>query len=704
MKNAMQRRRWFVGIALVVASSLCSGPIPQAQSSSDKPLILEVTWKAETRGRGVASIIRAEYEVQEHYQVVSCGGGPLPSFEGIKDAITLPALCINRLDGHIVRAQGHGAGDDEAPAYAYQVPDISSAGVPAPGQFNATSDGKVEIILRPGAGNPVIYGTNGSAEESLGCDGDWSYPRLTYVQMQGLPTLDFSSEHPAVTEPARLESCNPGTISIHIRATGPKEEVEAILIPPDDYDGWTPQGGDDEDTAGNGMLVKVKLQKKDRPGEKPRAKAKSFKFELTGVSKEPGVCLNWPSKAKTKPDPDFDLKIDQHGNPSLQVASDGQSATGGSDLQESSVTISSYDWGGWGSLKVTAELDNNQTVVAHLQNQPDIEELKIPKDDNDNHIADEWEQQFKDKTAESDEDKLEYQELAQGDGLSLYEEYRGFRVQGGAHIRTDPDVPDVFVYDQDDIGTGNLPSSGLAVHSVDRNEIFMEIDPDPSVKNWWIINFNSHNANLGKQHAIWLQDADPGIGNAGIDVGGPGPPKTSLVVKVGMDPMKRAGFPIAYMLNTISHELAHAANVWHHGDNDYSVRQIWKLAPDGTWAEVPTPKGCKPTDNCYGVAAQGGQESGVQNCIMRYEQNDLYEWNKGPYRWTKGNGFQRGDFYGNAQPSGTLYCRAVNGTGVNGRGYIPAPMAGDATNGNCEAQFCTNDLKRCWFTPTYAKH
>lgn len=519
----------------------------------------------------------------------------------------------------------------------------------------------------------------------------------------------------AVSDTTQLN--NPGmqgsgsmTISYHL-TFGRREDIEAVIIPQSGYAQWMPEGGKDESADGNILNVKVVLQKKGKPGSTPTQGA-SFKFELVDVSREPGVCLNWPPKSQVKDPPDFDLKIDKD-NPYLDgpPAEDGQSAKSKDKLRAVDLTIVSHDYGAWGKLRVTATLEDHTEIVAHLQDKPDVEVLSIPKDDNGNHIADAWEKTYKVSSPKSDDDKLEWQEMPQGDGLSAYEEYRGFRVQGGdegqEHVRTDPRVPDVFVYDQDDIGTGNLPLSGLAVHSVDRNEIFMEIDPDPAVKNWWIINFNGHNANLGKQHAIWLQDANPGEGTAGADIGGPGPPKTSLVVKVGMDPMKQAGAPIPYMLNTISHELAHAANVWHHGDNDYSVRQIWKLNPDGTWAEVPTPKECKlqkQTDTCYGVAAHGGQESGVQNCIMRYEKTDLYEWDKGPYRWRKGNGFQSGDFYGGAQPSGTRYCRAVNGTGVNGQGYIPAPIAGDATNGNCEAQFCANDIKQCWFTPTYAKH
>lgn len=477
------------------------------------------------------------------------------------------------------------------------------------------------------------------------------------------------------------------------------EEVEAILIPDKGYQEWMPQGGSDEDTPGNAFLASVVLQKKGKQGQKPKAKAKSFKFELTGVSKEPGVCLNWPPKAKTKPDPDYDLKIDKAGNSSLRVASDGQSATSGPDLQDSNVIIFSYDWGAWGNLKVTAELDNGQTVVAHLQNKPDIELLSIPKDDNQNHIADVWEKQKLGKnastSAEVDDDTGVWQELPQGDGLSLYEEYRGFRVQG-SFLRTNPATPDVFVYDQDDIGTGYFAESGLSIHTVQRNEMDVEVDPDPGVKNWWVINFNGHYAHLGKQHAIWLKNEFPGNGLAGVDVGGPGPPRTSLAVKIGIDAMAYAGKGGVYMASTISHELAHAVNVWHHGDQDYTVSQVWKLSPQGQWVAV-RPEQCKPCS--YEVAAKGGQESGVEDCMMRYESSYFYEWDQGPLRWDKNGQMQRGDFYGPAQMSGRRYCRDLVGTGVNAPGHQPVPIAGNASRGGCMSQFCANDLKQCVGAP-----
>jgi len=217
----MQHRKWLARIVLLIAASGGSGLITRAQTSPGKPLILEVTWKAETSGRGAASIIRASYEVQERYQLVFCGGDsdPLPNLKGM-DQGRFENLCIKLLDGHIVHAEGHGAGDDEVPAYAYRVPDKSSAGVPAPGRFLSTPDGKVEIVLRPGAGNPVIYGTNGSAEESLGCDGSWSHPRISYEQLQNLATLDIPWAHAAITDATLLETCNPGKISLHIRASG----------------------------------------------------------------------------------------------------------------------------------------------------------------------------------------------------------------------------------------------------------------------------------------------------------------------------------------------------------------------------------------------------------------------------------------------------------------------------------------------------
>ncbi len=154
-----------------------------------------------------------------------------------------------------------------------------------------------------------------------------------------------------------------GTASLNISYTltvGNPEEVEAVIIPQKGYDQWIPEAGDDEDSDGNILNIQVVLQKKGHSGSKP-AQGATFKFELVDVSKEPGVCLNWPPKAQVKKDPDFDLKIDKD-NPYFEKstqdnpAKDGQSATSKPKLKQVQLTIVSHDFGAWGKLKVTAKL------------------------------------------------------------------------------------------------------------------------------------------------------------------------------------------------------------------------------------------------------------------------------------------------------------------------------------------------------------
>ena len=60
-------------------------------------------------------------------------------------------------------------------------------------------------------------------------------------------------------------------------------------------------------------------------------------------------------------------------------------------MKESSVKITSYDWGAYGKLKVTVDYDDGHEENAHVLGDTSKQELTIPKDDNGNHIADFWE-------------------------------------------------------------------------------------------------------------------------------------------------------------------------------------------------------------------------------------------------------------------------------------------------------------------------
>ena len=462
-------------------------------------------------------------------------------------------------------------------------------------------------------------------------------------------------------------------------------DAEAEIIPPDNYNTWLPEAGEDESTAGNGIVVKVKLHKRGDPQKSAGTKAK-FRFALSDVSHELGVCLNWPYYEQSKTTPD--LKIDQKANPSLDVAGDGQSATTRNSGDSATVTITSYDWGAYGHL--TAILDDGSEVTAYVLGDQSKPALTIPKDDNGNHIADFWEKHYLggSSAANADDDLIPLGSGDPGDGLSLYEEYRGFRVQG-AHIRTSPIEKDIFIADVGNLGLGYLAQSGLVTHLIDRNEADETAQSGNQIDaaNPMIINPNRGFATLGPQHGLFLMDTDmPGY--YGYAQGtGPGPPKTTWAVQVDK---ARCLSVNAQQLNwAVAHELAHGCNVWHHGDINYKISRWRELQRDGrTWGFwLPYPDG--------DVAAQGGQESGVEECIMRYEGENLYETATGPIQWEKAGSLQRGAAYPPIEPAGTIFCDDYRGTGANAPGRRGGPKAGDALRGKCSTQFCVNDSKPC---------
>ncbi|HRN58458.1 MAG TPA: hypothetical protein PLL71_18485, partial [Agriterribacter sp.] len=238
------------------------------------------------------------------------------------------------------------------------------------------------------------------------------------------------------------------TTKISITLQAKRSLVEAVMVLPELFDAWLPEAGADEKTPGNGLPVSVRIQKKDKPGEQAAYTA-TFKFELLDVSKEKGICTNYPLNGTAG----FDLKINPEMNPLLTVAADGQSAESKEGLEESRVYINAHDWGAYGKLKVTAQLSNGQQVVAYPEGDESMAFLTIPIDKNGNRVADAWEKAAglfdKNLAPLWDEDSQPSHQRRNGDGYTLYEEYRGFSTLTHRHIRTSPVKKDLFVYDPD---------------------------------------------------------------------------------------------------------------------------------------------------------------------------------------------------------------------------------------------------------------
>lgn len=472
----------------------------------------------------------------------------------------------------------------------------------------------------------------------------------------------------------------------------PSKDVEVELVPPGGYEEWMPQADEDEKTRGNYIEVGIVAHKKGDPNSPPPKKVLSYKIELQDTSREKGVDLNWPPKDRATND--FDMKIDKD-NLFIRVLDDkGQAAEADQpDLTNFSVTVNSYDWGGWTKLRVTAELEDNSTEMAHVLGHPNQDSLAIPKDDNSNHIADAWEHLFKIKNtdASADDDDKPTGDGTDGDSVALYDEYRGFHIQG-RHERLSPEIKDLFVWDQDNLGVGLYHVTGVNVHVVKESERAI----GGTSKNHNIV---TPNGSHGDVCALWLKKGALEGGVIGETVGADDVPCNieSITIDEAGSKVTFGDKWQAYVQSGIAHELSHATNVKHHGpdDLDYVTGDVRCHDPDGTvtrYACNKTPKDkngkpngpLQPADDCFEVAVKGGKFSGNDQCWMRYDETNFYEDPAGACEWQHNGKTVYGSLYGK-DPPGMSICESQEGTGVNDPNKQPN-KAGNATYGKCKQQ------------------
>jgi hypothetical protein len=268
-------------------------------------------------------------------------------------------------------------------------------------------------------------------------------------------------------------------------------ELEAVIVTKfpapvaaPSYEEWLPLGGKDEETKGTNLLVRVELREKGAKEPSKVAKAK-FHFFLQKVSREPGVCLNFPPRdhpayQETRDVPP-DLKIESVRG--LTVTHEGLIADTTDSDNAFGISIASYDYGAFGTLTVTADVDGGTALNAHLKEDSTKQELLIPKDDDGNHVADAWEKDQPGLTPGLpptwDEADLPSGHFQNGDGISLYEKYRGFMFQK-IHERLDPTHKYLFVYDPSGVVIQTLApgnrgssfqraSSGISVRLLDQD-------------------------------------------------------------------------------------------------------------------------------------------------------------------------------------------------------------------------------------------
>lgn len=473
-------------------------------------------------------------------------------------------------------------------------------------------------------------------------------------------------------------------------------EIEVTPDGSKPYAEWRPRPGPDERTPGSFLDVTAKVSSKDGS---PVEEVLAIRLLLTDVSEERGVSLNYPPGSETK-DPVPDLAFDPFYNRDVIVSD--RRAHVVSPAKEIKARIAVFDGGAWGELMAEAEMVSGRYVLGHVKGQPNQNTLLIPQRRPNSKIADVWRSPGAD---DADPDNQPAGDLQLGDGLTNYEEYRGFHVQG-VWTEGDPARKDFFVRNEAggmaDGGIGLFEqASKLRVHRLAPGEL-----PPTRVVNAARTSGPHH----GDQHAVVIRSS-PQLGNlcrAMTDNGSPGMPRHVSQVALGnftanvpvatVNPLTGQTHAVSYISSTVAHELFHCCNVYHHGDpQEEKTARTWKKEADGRITEDGTPimvvdergqdlSGQLAFPGPGGtlslpVYVKGGVASGDVSCVMRYDDAVALKDSANP-------GVRillSPDMWNTGEVTGYRLCSDKAPTGLNVNRF------GAATRGRCSAQIVVND-------------
>jgi hypothetical protein len=278
-------------------------------------------------------------------------------------------------------------------------------------------------------------------------------------------------------------------------------KYEAVFVPSVSWDKFIPEGPNPPATIGVGNTVSLRVELRDAKTHKPSPMKFSITYGLES-SKLEGTCMNWPPTDVHTPD-EADMVFEQKWNPKGTVKEQGRTLELPMGKGGETVSVSSRDWGGYARVFGHVKTDDGVPLDAVWTD--GANSLSLPKDDNENHVADAWE---KDKGVSgknmADDDENDPVIGSKGDGYTLAAEYRGFveadpggslaigprGAPGLEYARLDPKRRDLFVglsvAGPDDeallvASVGLLvQASHFAVHYVPRRTVMREMSGDRS--------------------------------------------------------------------------------------------------------------------------------------------------------------------------------------------------------------------------------
>jgi hypothetical protein len=459
------------------------------------------------------------------------------------------------------------------------------------------------------------------------------------IWMVPLPASGTALTGGASFDAPALDSFGGGPYLAHVTATWsltPTTDLDVIVSIPA-YQTWRPTAGLNELETGldpatlkfNFLEIQAQLVQKSTQQVVTFSPDK-WTFSLVQVSHEPGVTMNWPDETQAGEEPDmtFDKKacatplgcVPIATNAPFTITPSDPNFPNGSTTAELpspdpfnyvsiKILLSPHDWGGWATLNVTATVGGNP-ILGHLQlptplaNNPDETEILLPQRQAGSFIADSWKTLHGLPLSTLDADDSETNpngDSQPGDGLTLYEEYRGFYMgctgstlpptpegSGGCQrVEGDPTKKDLFVVDTiPTIANGGVKmfkeTSGLDVHYLEMtlDDVAGSDPTNPGANR--VINFN-HLAGPHEvdEHALVIQlGPQSGYSEA---VGGPGLPKQvdHIAIESDYDTLRQTSEK--YLDSFVAHELAHGVDAYHHGDIDGN--KWWELDSKGNVIE-----------------------------------------------------------------------------------------------------------------------
>lgn len=493
----------------------------------------------------------------------------------------------------------------------------------------------------------------------------------------------------------------------------------------DSYDDWIPEGPPVKNQAanqspqpgndkGNSIAFRVHLEDKKKPGVELTGVEYDVEWVLSDVSKQPGYCNNYPLKnADDKPDMIFDSILQNSSKFTGYLPDKMKTKDYNGDVP---VIITSYDYGGYANLKATATLKYGTPIEAHFKNDKKTV-ISIPKDDNNNHIADKWELTFNVNNYGADWDEENQDGNSNnGDGLTLYEEYRGI-IAKGKHKRLDPYHKDIIIANTSKKDLQEALSFFAKACSMDivPTEVKAgdELDIDDPVVNKNSLSSHKQYGIVVKIQSMPSDDGDTteqvlgqafvknDISNDVNNGGGMQSHRPHEPVATSPKDVNYLGISSSITDNslfdyTFAHELAHCLGVQHHGNSKpYFFNSFDRYIIQDTALKYISEAGVPQDKNALlnnlknnvpmMAALPGSQASGDANCIMCYNQDFEFSFPKG----TGGKILYVCDI---KHPNGVEFCNTKNGTDRNDKDKKPVSVFGDAiTNGNCISQFKIKD-------------